>query len=204
MRLREMRKCMKNNKKTSKMTWFLEHRLIVFIILLVVVLPLLMIPGIYISQYQQNKPVLFEDKHAEAISINKLEHFNFEYNVSEFRESNDQNLGGYYKIKYTLTKKDTVNTISAVKLTFQMSTTWSRYDSKSSEQSVTLSSERTLQVAFNFNMDKNVIPFVKAGGPYLYARINYTETILNEPFNRVLYVKLPFDLVSHQTTIIPA
>ena len=53
------------------MTWFLEHRLIVFIILLVVVLPLLMIPGIYISQYQQNKPVLFEDKHAEAININK-------------------------------------------------------------------------------------------------------------------------------------
>lgn len=195
---------MKNNKKTSKMTWFLEHRLIVFIILLVVVLPLLMVPGIYISQYQQNKPVLFEDKHAEVDSISKLKHFDFEYNVSEFREPNAQNLGGYYKIKYTLAKKDTVNTISAVKITFQMSTTWSKYNSKSSEQTVALGSERTLQVAFNFDMDKNVIPFVKAGGPYLYARISYTETILNEPFNRVVYVKLPFDLISHQTIIIPA
>lgn len=204
MRLREMRYCMKNNKKKSKITWFFEHRLVVFVILLVVVLPLLMAPGIYIAQYQKSKPVLFEDKQAHAIGINKLKYFDIDYKVTEFRESNAANLGGYYKINYTLTKKDTINVISNVKLTFQMSTTWDKYSSKSTEQSVTLGSERTLQVSFNHNMDKNVIPFVKPGGPYLYAKISYVETILSEQFERVVYVKLPFDLISHQTTIIPA
>lgn len=195
---------MKKSKKTSKMTWFLQHRLLVFIILIVVVLPLIMIPGIYISQHNQNKPVLFEDKSAKVVGVSDMAHFDIDYQITEMRETNSELSGGYYRVKFTLTKKDTVNSISNVKLTFQLSTTWEAYQSNSTEQTVALGQERTVQIAFNFDMDQNVLPFVKPGGPFLYAKITYVETILNEPFNRTVYVKLPMDLVKDNTTIIPA
>ena len=194
---------MKKKQKTSKMTWFLQHRLMVFLIIVFVGIPLVLIPSIYLIEYNSAKPTLFEDTSAKIIDVDDLEDLAIDYRISEMREPTEALVGGYYKVAYTITKKASVNTISDVKITFQLSTTWAAYSSNSFERQVTLGQSKTEQIMFNFDLEQDVLPFVKLGGPYLYAKITYTETILNEPFNRTVYIRLPYDLVEDNTTIIP-
>ncbi|MDY0211028.1 MAG: hypothetical protein RBQ91_06465 [Acholeplasma sp.] len=194
---------MKKYQKTSKFNWILKHKLLVFVLLVLVVLPLIMIPSIYIIQYNSNKPILFEDKNAEVTSL-KNTPFELNYQVIEMRETSDDLTGGYYRVRYTLTKKTTVNSISNVKLTYQMSTNWDRYTANSTEQINPIGSQRIAQINFNYDLNQSVLPFVKVGIPVLYVKIAYTETILNNEFEKVVYIKLPYNYVDHETVIIPA
>jgi hypothetical protein len=194
---------MKKTNKPSKISWFLRHKLVLFIVLVFVVLPIIMVPTIYITQYNTNKPIIFEDKKAELTRIEDTP-FTLDYKVIEMRETSSDLKGGYFRIRYTLTKKDTFSTISNVKLTYQLSTNWERYTATSTEQINPLGTERIAQVNFDFDLDKNILPLVNSGTPILFARIVYTETLLNSTLEHVVYVKLPYDFVSHATKIIPA
>lgn len=195
---------MRKVKKVSKWAWIYQHRLAIFAVLFFIVLPMVFIPSIYIQKYVDSKPVLFEDKQADVVSLNDLPVFSLDYKIAQVRLPNEDNLGGYYKIEYTLTRETGINPINNIRIQFQLATRWAKYTEVSTEQSVTLGTARSVQMNFNYDMEQNVLPFVQASGPYLYAKITYEETIMGEAFARTIYVRLPIDLIKDGTQIIPA
>lgn len=182
--------------------WLYHNRLKIVILLFLVVLPLLLIPGIYITQYVKSEPVLFENKSAEVINLSQLKVFNLDYEITQIKEPNSELKNGYYTIKYTLTKEQTTNVYKDIKVTFQLSTKWAAYNSANSQASVVLGQEKSSSIVFNFDTNKNVLPLVKPAGPYLYALITYNEEIFNDTVEKKIYVKLPMDFTN--TVIIPA
>ncbi|HKL60871.1 MAG TPA: hypothetical protein VJY66_00665 [Acholeplasma sp.] len=188
-----------SNKKSN---WLYQNRLKIVILLFLVVLPLLLIPGIYITQYVKSEPVLFENKSAEVINLSQLKVFNLDYEITQIKEPNSELKNGYYTIKYTLTKEQTTNVYKDIKVTFQLSTKWAAYNSANSQASVVLGQEKSSSIVFNFDTNKNVLPLVKPAGPYLYALITYNEEIFNDTVEKKIYVKLPMDFTN--TVIIPA
>lgn len=195
---------MRKVKKVSKWAWIYQHRLAIFVVLFFIVLPVIFVPSMYIQKYVDSKPVLFQDKKADVVSFDELPVFGLEYKIAQVRLPNDENLGGYYKIEYKLTRETGINPINNIRIQFQLSTRWAKYSEVSTEQSVTLNQTRTSQMNFNYDMEQNVLPFVQASGPYLYAKITYEETIMGEAFLRTIYVSLPVDLIKDNTQIIPA
>lgn len=195
---------MKKAKKVSKSTWLYQNRLKIFIVLFFIVLPVIFIPSIYVSKYIDSKPVLFDDKKADVVAVDDLKVFDITYTITHVRLPNTEATGGYYRFNYELTKLDSVNPINNVKIQFQLSTRWAKYTEVSAEQAATLNQTKTVQINFNYDMDTPILPFVEAKGPYLYAKISYDEIILGTPYARVVYVHLPYDLVKHNTQIIPA
>lgn len=188
-----------SNKKSN---WLYQNRLKIVILLFLVALPLLLIPGIYITQYVKSEPVLFENKSAEVINLSQLKVFNLDYEITQIKEPNSELKNGYYTIKYTLTKEQTTNVYKDIKVTFQLSTKWAAYNSANSQASVVLGQEKSSSIVFNFDTNKNVLPLVKPAGPYLYALITYNEEIFNDTVEKKIYVKLPMDFTN--TVIIPA
>ena len=195
---------MRKAKKVSKWTWLYQHRLAVFMILFLVILPIIFVPSIYVKTYLDSKPVLFSDKKADVVSVDDMPLFDIDYTITHVRLPNSDNVGGYYRFNYELIKTSGVNQISNIRVQFQLSTRWAKYSEVSTEQTVTLATMKTVQMNFNYDMDKSVLPLVKASGPTLYAKITYDELILGETYNRVIYVSLPYDLVKDNTQIIPA
>ena len=195
---------MRKAKKVSKWAWLYQHRLLIFVVLFFVVLPIIFIPSMYIQKYLDSKPVYFGDKHAEVMDADDMVVFNIEYKMTQVRQPNVDMIGGFYKFDYKLTRISGINPISNIRIQFQLSTRWAKYTEVSAEQSVTLNQLKTAQVNFNYDMDSSVLPFVTADGPYLYAKITYDETIMGEAFARVIYIRMPYDLVKDNTQIIPA
>lgn len=195
---------MRKVKKVSKWAWIYQHRLAIFMILFFVVLPIIFVPSIYIKKYVDSKPILFEDKQADVLSVEDLPLFDIDYTITHVRLPNTENIGGYYRFNYEVTKTSGINPISNIRIQFQLATRWAKYSEVSTEQSVSLAQVRTVQMNFNYDMDSSVLPFVKATGPYLYAKISYDELIMGETYTRIVYVKLPYDLVKDNTQIIPA
>ena len=186
----------------KKSNWLYENRLKLVLLLFLVVLPLLLIPGIYVSQYVQSKPILFEDKDAKVISLDELKTFNIVYEVTQIKETDADLKNGYYTIKFTIHKEQTVNVIKNIKVAFQLSTKWENYNSSNSQASVILGQEKSTSVSFNMDMNKSVLPLVKPQGPYLYMMLTYEEEIFGIPTAKTIYVELPMDLT--ETIIIPA
>lgn len=195
---------MKKKRKKSNWAWLYEHRLIVFLVTVFVILPAVLIPTVYNMAYHDNKPILFETPNAKVINYDEMTHFDINYKLKEVREPNSIFAGGYYKLEYTITKKNTVNQLSNITIQFQLSTTWERFSQVSPIRTVQLNTLRTETIAFNQDMSKDVLPFVKPGGPYIFAKITYTETILSENFVRTEFIRLPYDLVKDGVIIIPA
>ena len=140
-----------SNKKSN---WLYQNRLKIVILLFLVVLPLLLIPGIYITQYVKSEPVLFENKSAEVINLSQLKVFNLDYEITQIKEPNSELKNGYYTIKYTLTKEQTTNVYKDIKVTFQLSTKWAAYNSANSQASVVLGQEKSSSIVFNFDTNK--------------------------------------------------
>jgi hypothetical protein len=199
-----MRDFMRKVKKISKWAWIYQHRLAIFMVLFFVVLPVIFIPSMYLQKYLDSKPVLFDDKQAEVVSLDDMPVFAIEYTITQVRLPNDENLGGYYKFEYKLTRETGINPINNIRIQFQLVTRWAKYSELSTEQSVTLNQNRSVQMNFNYDMETSVLPFVQASGPYLYAKITYEETIMGEAYPRTIYVRLPYDLIKDNTQIIPA
>lgn len=195
---------MKKAQKVSKTTWLYRHRLKIFMVMFFVLLPAIFIPSMYILKYAESKPVLFEDKKADVVDINDMKIFDITYTITHIRLPSAESTGGYYRFNYELTKLPSVNQVTNVKIQFQLSTRWAKYTEVSTTQAVTFNQEKTVQMNFNYDMDTPILPFVEATGPYLYAKISYDEMILGTSYARVIYVRLPYDLVRHNTQIIPA
>ncbi len=195
---------MRKAKKVSKWAWLYQHRLGIFMILFFVVLPVVFVPSIYIKKYVDSKPVLFSDKGADVVAVDDMPLFEIDYTITHVRLPNDDLVGGYYRFNYELTKTSGVNPISNIRIQFQLSTRWAKYSEVSTEQSVSLATVKSVQMNFNYDMDAAVLPFVKASGPKLYAKITYDELIMGETYTRIVYVSLPYDLVKDNTQIIPA
>jgi hypothetical protein len=186
----------------KKSNWLYENRLKLVLLLFLVVLPLLLIPAIYASQYIQSKPILFEDKKAEAIELSDLKIFTIEYEITQIKETSSELKNGYYTITYTINKETTVNTFQNIKVAFQLSTRWQEYNSANSVSAVSLGQEKSSSISFNLDMNKSVLPLIKPQGPYLYMMLTYEEMIFDTPTPKTVYVKLPMDFSN--TVIIPA
>lgn len=187
---------MNKTKQQPKTPFFKKHRILaITLILFLIVLPLLVIPTVYVASALGNKAILFEDKTLKAAKSTNV--FTFDFELIEIIESNDENEGGYYIFDYKITTNDSVNTITNVRFKAQLSIRNDSYDSPSEREYTTLESSTTtkLRIPFNYDLDKTILPLVKADGPYLYLHISYIEIIqgLEQQNNKILIIKVPYD-----------
>lgn len=183
------------NKHNQK-NFFQKHRLLTFtLILFFVLLPLLVIPTVYAANALTNQTVLFEDKSLKVTA--KQEVFDLEFQLQEIIEPDEKNEGGKYIFSYEITPKETVNTIKVNKINGQLSIRNDSYNSKAEKELTIIKTTPTtrLVIPFNYNLDKTILPFVKPDGPYLYIKIDYTETVagLSQSTNHTLIIKVTYD-----------
>ncbi len=193
---------MNKKKQKSKLSFFQRYKVLSLTLLLfLVVLPVVFIPSVYLYQITNSKSVLFEDKNAKTTAINKQNIFDFEFSLVEIILPNASNQNGLYRFDYTITKLDTLNEISNIKFKVQLTVKNDKYSSISNESTTLTSSAYTkLNVPFNYNMDKTLLPFLKPKGPILHIMITYTENMPGlGKTNKTMIIKLPYD--SSQTRV---
>ncbi len=186
--------------KHKKQSFFQKHRLLtITLILFFIVVPMTLIPTVYTMNAFSNHTILFEDSKLKAAKEQDV--FTLEFKLDEIIESkkNEEGKldGGKYIFSYEITTKTTVNTIVVNQVTAQLSIRNEKYNTVA-ERPLTVTkttSYNRLVIPFNYNLDKTLLPFVKPDGPYLYVKIDYTETIaeLNQTNNHTLIIKVPYD-----------
>ncbi|MGI6359788.1 MAG: hypothetical protein ACOX02_01935 [Acholeplasmatales bacterium] len=194
--------------KHKKQSFFVKHRLLtITLILFLIVVPMTLIPTVYTMNAFSNHTVLFEDKSLKAVKEQDV--FTLEFKLDEIIETkkNEEGKldGGKYIFSYEITPKTTVNTILINKVNAQLSIRNDKYNTVA-ERVMTVyktTPYNRLVIPFNYNLDKTLLPFVKPDGPYLYIKIDYTETIaeLNQTNTHTLIIKVPFD--DSQTIVKP-
>lgn len=190
------------NKSNRKDSFLYRHRiLMISLLLFFVLLPLIFIPSAYISTYMKSKPILFGDKHNKISNYEKQTLFDIEFKLPEIILPNESMENGLYKGKLKINVNSPVNEISNIQATLQLSVRWANYTTNSEASSINPNQEHGIDIPFNYNMDKHILPFVKPGGPDLYIKITYTETILSSPMAREVFFKISYD--NNQTKITP-
>lgn len=193
----------KSMKKTNNNDSFLyRHRILMLSLLLFfVLLPLIFIPSAYISTYMKSKPILFGDKNNKVSNYQKQTLFDIDVTLPEIVLSNESMENGLYKVNLKIDVNSPVNEISNIQATLQLSVKWANYTTHSEASGINPGQVHKIDVPFNYDMDKRILPFVKPGGPDLYIKITYTETILHSPMAREVFFKIPYS--TDQTKITP-
>ncbi len=194
--------------KHKKQSFFVKHRLLtITLILFLIVVPMTLIPTVYTMNAFSNHTVLFEDKSLKV--DNEQNVFGLEFILDEIipyeKDEEGKLVGGKYIFSYEITQLSTVNTIVIKQVTAQLSIRNDKYNTVA-ERPLTVSKTTTynrLVIPFNYNLDKTILPFVKPDGPYLYVKIEYTETIaeLNQTNNHTLILRVRYD--DSQTIVKP-
>lgn len=190
---------MKNNKENKFKTFIKTHRvfsLTVFLFLIVV--PLILIPTVYIYQVASSKHVLFEDKSIKAVKLANQDYFDIEVTLYNIKEPLGDSMGQYI-FNYKITTKDTVNSISDIAFTGQLSVVNDKYTSFSGDFLTTLESSSTTRLIFDwdYNMNKTILPFLKPKGPKLYLQIDFiyemAEPLHGAPEEKTIFIEVPFN-----------
>ncbi|NMA05049.1 MAG: hypothetical protein GX931_01615 [Acholeplasmataceae bacterium] len=187
-------------RKNKKQSFFKKYKLLtITLILFFIVVPLILVPTVYTINAFSNYTVLFEDKELKAVTEQDV--FTLEFKLDEIitYKKNEEGIndGGKYIFSYEITPKTTVNTILINQVNAQLSIRNDKYNSIA-ERPLTVAKTtqyNRLVIPFNYNKDKWLLPLVKPDGPYLYIKIDYTETIsgLNQTNNHTLIIKVPYD-----------
>lgn len=196
---------MANKKQPKQASFFKRHRLLsIMLILFLIVLPLVFIPSVYIYKFSTKNPVLFETKGVKLVKPEDSM-FNTEFILSEIKMPNEDNLKGAYVFKYKLNPKETVNTITNVKYQFQLSVIWDNYTTFSQENLTAVPRENygTTSIEFNYDMDKFILPLIRAEGPNLYVKITYDEVLLDlgSTKTHTIYMRLDYDDSTTKVTL---
>lgn len=184
-------------KQTNKFMSFIKKYkvLTITIGLFFIVLPLILIPTLYIYQVASSKHVIFHDKGNKALKINKQNYFDIDFSLNKIIES-EEDVAGYYVFDYEIKVKDSVlNDINGITFNSQLSVINDDYTSYNEDSVSTLKSTteyNMLKIPFDYNMDKRVLPLLYPKGPKLYLEISFTEYILNMPEQKTIYVEVPF------------
>lgn len=197
---------MKTNKAVQKKSQVLKkRRKLIFLLMYMVILPLVLIPAIYIVQYQQNKVVVFEQSKISFVNPTDLEHFSLDLELERITlpkfENGEISAQGNYRIKSTLSLlPGVVPTISDVKLDFELQCSWINCQGTFDEKAVVLGQTRTDNLAYSQVFPKNVLPFVTIEGPDLYVKITWTETVGQAlPVVRHVYLVYDYNTLTETT-----
>ncbi len=189
---------MENKQPNKFINFFKTYKLLTLtLFLFLVVLPVVTIPTIYIYQFASSKPVIFHYKDNKLTKINKQHYFDISFTLFSIEAPDADGKNGYYIFDYEIVVKDTVNEIVDIKFNAQLSVKNDNYTSHLEDLTETLESTTSsrLKIPFNYNMDKKILPFVRAGGPRLFLEIHFTElnTLLGEPQYETLYIEIPYN-----------
>ena len=85
---------MKNKDNNRFIAFITKHRIFTLtIILFLIVLPLILIPTVYITQVASAKHVIFEDKSIKAVSVDKQDYFDIEFSLYSITEPTKDSKG---------------------------------------------------------------------------------------------------------------
>lgn len=182
-------------KETNKIPFYKKYRILtITLIMFLIVLPLITIPGIYISHFVASKDVLFGDKDLKAISLDEQDKFIVDVVLKEIvLEDRENNKDGKYIFEIDF--KTESSNIKNFKIDAQLSVKNDKYDSEVISKTVSNNSVKNkFEIKFNYNMKKSPLLFVNPKGPTLYLKITYAyvDSTLGTP--KPIIVKVPYPI----------
>lgn len=191
---------MKNKDNNRFIAFITKHRIFTLtIILFLIVLPLILIPTVYITQVASAKHVIFEDKSIKAVSVDKQDYFDIEFSLYSITEPTKDSKGKY-SFNYSISLKEGLSESKIKNISFngQLSVVNDKYTVFNKKFTEVLESTNRTKFDFTweYNMNKSILPFLKPQGPTLYLQIFFTEQMVSpigEEVERVIYVKVPYN-----------
>lgn len=186
------------NEKNKFITFLTKHRIFAITILLfLIVLPVILIPTVYISQVVSSKHIIFEDKSIKALKVSEQDYFDIEFSLHSITEKTKTS-PGKYSFNYSIALKDGVNNISNISFNGQLSVINDKYTTVNNKFTSLLKSTTNTKFDFtwDYNMNKSILPFLKPEGPTLYLQILFTEQkpqVIGGEVERIIYVKVPYN-----------
>lgn len=170
-------------RKNVKVPFYKKYRILsLTIFMFLIIIPLILIPSVYISNAIKSKDILFDNPSLKVTPKNKNDKFEVTAELVEKYLDNDNE--GYFKeFEFKITLSTTATNISNFNIQTQLSVKNDKYDSFTTSRSISNNSTLTIRVPFAYNMNKRILPFMKPKVPTLYVKISYsyTDTQLADP-----------------------
>jgi hypothetical protein len=191
-------------QKTKKSTQY-YMRIIGWI--LVIILPLSLIVGTYISTYRESLKVSFESELTDSsvfinqfIEIDEIQTIDLEINWIEFKKPIMNTTGELVNGSYTFAisyQENSSGSISQVMVTPVLQTQWANVREVGSSQLIS-NEFSTFKIDFNYEMPQKPLYFIKVNEPILYLKVTLVQTIGGNQIPHIYYVM--YDLTNEFPT----
>jgi hypothetical protein len=164
-------------KQKTKIPFYKKYRILtITLVMFLIVLPLIVIPTIYVAHFVNSKDILFSDKSLKAVPLNKQDKFEIDVYLDERKEvlDNDDNFKATNYIFYLDFKSLYTSKIKDINIEVQLSAKNDKYDSESISKSIKNESEKNkFEIPFAYNPKKKILPLVRVKEPTLYLKITF-------------------------------
>lgn len=197
----------KNKLKFSE--WIMTYRKLIFVVLFFILLPLIVIIGLYSGTKANGKKVYFSEdskeyiKTSKFIDIENFDAFNLTIDYKEVQtlydmpeEEDGEEFESGKKYTFVITYDDNLHNVSNVSITPVLVGPWSSYQARLASLNLSKGTDRSVAIDFKKVTPYKPLLFVRVVNPMLYLEVKYS----NAGHQLVSYVS--FDLSTDKEVII--